>query len=323
MHEQVTEAWMQTKAIRLPASYRKINHVVVVAMGGSALGAHVVRSVFADQLTVPIEVVNGYKLPATANKSALVILSSFSGTTEEILTAYAEARKKKLNIFVIAAGGDLAKWAKRDKVPGYFFNPMDFAPQPRYGTGFMTFGIVGALVQLKVLKLSDREVFDLVTYLGKNSARAKTGKQIARKLVNRVPVMVASEHLEGSAHVFANQMNESAKQFAARFPIPELNHHLMEGLAFPKTLIKEMSFIFIESKFYHPRVQKRYPLTQQIVKKNGGQIVRITLNGKTKLEQAFELIQLGAYVTAEISSIMKTDPEQIQWVNWFKAQMKK
>lgn len=321
MHEQLAEAWKQAQAIRLPASYRAIDRVVVMGMGGSALGAHVVRSTFADQLTVPIEVVNGYRLPGTANSRSLVILSSFSGTTEEVLTAYKAAKQKKLKMFVIAAGGELAKRARRDKVSGYFFNPKDLAPQPRYGTGFMMMGIVGALRSLGFLKLSEAEVKAVVAHLKKNTARAAQGKKIAKMLINRLPIVVSSEQLEGAAHVFANQMNESAKHFAALFTIPELNHHLMEGLTFPKSLIKQMTFVFVESKLYSLRVQKRYGLTETVVKKNGARVVRVALNGKTALEQAFELIQLGGYVTAEMARLVKVDPEKIPWVEWFKKQM--
>ena len=135
-------------------------------------------------------------------------------------------------------------------------------------------------------------------------------------------MIVASEHLEGAAHVFANQINESTKHFATSFLVPELNHHLMEGLMFPKAVIGKMTFVFLESGLYHARVQRRYPLTQTVVKKNGAEAVRVNFNGKTDLQQAFEMIQLGAFVTYEMAVLAKVDPESIPWVNWFKAQLK-
>lgn len=321
--EQVRHAYDGAKQVPLPASYASVSHVVLVGMGGSELGADIVRTALASKLTIPLEVVSGYRLPATATADALVILSSFSGTTEEVLNAYKEAKKLGRKLFVITSGGTLAAWAERDKTPAYYFDPTGFAPQPRYGTGYMVMGIVGALMAIGKLSVSETEVKSISHRLGQFQATKKRAATIARALVDRMPIIVASEHLEGAAHVVTNSVNESAKHFSARFALPELNHHLMEGLTFPKEQIKAMTFVFVESSLYHPRVKKRYPLTEQVVKKNGAKSLRIAVEGKTPLEQAFALIQLGGYVTAEMARIKKVNPEAIPWVDWFKAQMQK
>lgn len=309
--------------MNLPASYRSIDHVVVMAMGGSALGVHVIQSALADRLTVPIEVVNGYHLPASATKSSLVILSSFSGTTEEVLGAYKQAKAKGLKMFVLTHGGPLAEWARRDKVPAYVFDPGDLAPQPRYGTGFMAMAPLAVLAAIGAVKVSDKEVTDVAKHLQNGvSAWKREAGTIAKKLFQRGCVMISSEHLEGAAHVFANQLNESAKHFTARFVLPEMNHHLMEGLTFPKAIVNGLTFIFIESDLYHPRVQKRYGLTETVVKKNGAKTLRLTISGKTPLQQAFELVQRGALITTKMAELGGVDPKDIHWVDWFKKEMK-
>ena len=322
LHEQVSRAWNEARQIALPASYKSIDRVVVVAMGGSALGVHLIKSALADRITVPIEIVNDYTLPAFAGPTTLVILSSFSGTTEEVLSAYKAARARKLKIFVLTNGGSLAEAAKKDRVPAYVFDPADLAPQPRYGTGFMAMGPLAVLKSLGVVRISDKEIFDVSEHLKKGIATwRKEARAVAKKLVHRTNVLVASEHLEGAAHIFANQMNESAKHFAARFSIPEMNHHLMEGLTFPKEAVRQMTVLFLESDLYHPRVQKRYGLTQTVVKKNGAKALALRASGRMPLAQAFELVQRGAFITAAMAELSGVDPEQIPWVNWFKRQM--
>ncbi len=323
LNEQVVRAFAEAKRVKIPASYKSIDRVVVVAMGGSALGVHLIQSALQDRLTVPIEIVNGYNLPATATKSSLVILSSFSGTTEEILSAYKQAKAKGLKMFVLTNGGPLAAMAKKDNVPAYVFDPEDLAPQPRYGTGFMALGPLAVLNAVGAVKVSDKEVVDVAKHLLSGVAAWKReAGTVAKKLFKQGCIFISSQHLEGATHVFANQMNESAKHFAARFAIPEMNHHLMEGLTFPKTLVSGLTFVFFESDLYHPRVSKRYGLTEAVVKKNGAKTLRLKISGKTPLQQAFELVQRGALITAKMAELGHVNAEDIHWVDWFKAQMK-
>ena len=102
-------------------------------------------------------------------------------------------------------------------------------------------------------------------------------------------------------HVVNNQQNENAKNVSFDFQIPELNHHLMEGLKHPESNSKDILFVFAFSKHYSDRVQKRFELTKQVVEKNGIKTFSIELNSSTKLSQSFELIQLGAYANLYLS----------------------
>lgn len=320
--EQLEDAWHLAPSVRFPASYRQLDNVVVVAMGGSGLGTHLVQSALAKRITVPITVVNDYHLPACVSSSTLVILCSFSGTTEEVLGAYKEARRGKHKMFVVTSGGVLAKLAKRDNLPMYLFDPRDLAPQPRYGTAYLAVGTLVALRQIGGLTIGQKEMDGVVRHLHSGLRRwTSEAKKMAAALTNRAVIVVASEHLEGAAHVFNNQINESAKHFSARFAIPELNHHLMEGLTFPKSVIKQMTFLFVESALYHPRVMKRYELTKTVVKKNGAKVLTIRVAAGLSLAEAFELIQRGALVTAMMAERLGVDPTAIPWVDWFKQKM--
>lgn len=75
--------------------------------------------------------------------------------------------------------------------------------------------------------------------------------------------------MSGPIHVVNNQLNENAKNISFDFQIPELNHHLMEGLKHPESNSKDILFVFAFSKHYSDRVQKRFELTKQVVEKNG------------------------------------------------------
>jgi len=120
---QISQAWQEVKSLKLPLTFRNFDKIVLNGMGGSALGADVIRSLFADRLKAPLIVINSYQPPKFLDGKTLYIASSYSGTTEEVLYSLAPAKKKQAKIFGIASGGTLDNWIKKRKISGYVFNP--------------------------------------------------------------------------------------------------------------------------------------------------------------------------------------------------------
>jgi glucose/mannose-6-phosphate isomerase len=331
MSEQLRIAFSDTTGSKVPQAYKDCDTIVVAGMGGSSLGAHIVQSAFAKFVKKPIILVRGYDLPAFVNSKTLIVLSSFSGTTEEVVSVAEQAKLKKAKVVTITSGGELLLVAKRNKWPSYVFKPGDLAKEPRLGTGFMMIGFLGILESCGFVKVSKKqkenaigamiEVVDscaLDVPISDNPA-----KQVALAIKDRSVFIVASEHLTGSAHTFSNQINETAKQFAQYLEIPELNHHLMEGLSYPKGLFNKFSVLMIKSKFYSTKVQKRYNITAQIFEKLGGQVVEYEARGKDIFEEACEVLQFGALTSYYLGILNKVDPRRIPFVDWFKSEMKK
>ena len=134
--------------------------------------------------------------------------------------------------------------------------------------------------------------------------------------------MVGAEFLIGNLRILRNQLCENSKNFASYLTLPELNHYALESLANPKSNRKNLVFFFLDSKLYHPRVQKRSRLTKQVVKKNKIKLLSYNLTGKTKLVQAFETLQLGTWVSFYLAILNKVNPAEINWVDWFKKQLR-
>ena len=329
--KQAAQAWKESRKVKVPKSYKYVSRVVVAGMGGSAIGPHLVRSVLYDKFYVPVQIINGYNLPAYVDEDTLVLLSSYSGTTEEVLSCAREAKAKRAKVMVISAGGTLADLAKKYRWPAYIFvakyNPCN---QPRVATGYSIFGTMGLLSRAGVVRIGDSEanlmIKKLVKYARrfrfKNPSSKNDAKKLSQKLKNQMIFLVGSEFLEGNIHVMANQINETSKQFAAWFLLPEINHHLLEGLSFPNRPKKDVTFFFFESKKYHPQVQKRYPLTRQIIRKNKINTLVYNLNETTKLGQAAEVLMLGAYISFYMGMINGQDPAFIPWVKYLKSKMK-
>ncbi len=329
--EQIRIGWEETRDLVLPESFKRATSVVIVGMGGSALGPHMLTSAFFDRLKVPVTIINGYSLPGYVDKKTLVVLSSFSGTTEEVLAASDEATKRGAMIFVIAAGGDLAKRAVKHKWPMYQFDPGELAKQPRLGTGFSLAGLLGMLERTKLLKISGAEIDRMRIAMGEVidscavdvPSKENPAKTVAKSLADSAVIIIAAEHLVGTAHLLANSINETAKQFATYFTLPELNHHLLEGLTYPKTFAPKTVAFIIQSGLYNTRTQRRVNVTADMLEEQGIAVVDYVTSGNESLEEVGEVLQFGSFVSYYLAMKNGVKPEGIPFVDAFKKAMGK
>jgi glucose/mannose-6-phosphate isomerase len=332
LYRQIEEVVSVARELTIPTSYKKFDRIVVFGMGGSALGSQVIQSVYRKELKYPLEIINGYEMPGYVNSKTLVIGSSYSGTTEEVLTCVEQARQKKAKIVVISAGGALALFAKKYRYPALVFttenNPCG---SPRMGLGYSIVGQLMLFSQLGVLKISQKQIQEMVkavaeydTMYGVLTPEAENrAKQLARKTIDRSVWYVGGEHLLGNAHIAANQMNENAKRFAGYFALPELNHHLMEGMMYPKSNAKSVLFVMIESGLYHERVQKRYAITKKVLQKNSIPCETFVPQENQALLQSIETLVFFSYVSYYSALLKKIDPTAIPYVDFFKKEMGK
>ncbi len=331
--DQIKQVLEDSRLIKIPREFNKVNQVVVNGMGASNLGAGIVKAVFADKIKIPINITPGYAVPANVNKNTLYIISSYSGNTEEPLSVYKEVKKRGAKIIAITSKGNgkLAKLMIKENIPGYMFKPkFNHSAVPRVGLGYSVFGTAIMLDRAGLFKIKTEEIKDIIASMelwGRELRPAEAtkfnlAKQLAPNIYNKTPIVVGAEFLMGNLRVIRNQFCESGKNFAGYLSVPELNHYAMEGLEFPKSNRKNLIFFFIDSGLYHPRVQKRVELTKKIIKENKIQYLEYKLTSKTKLSQSLELLQLFTWVTYYLGILNKKDPATNPWVDWFKAELR-
>lgn len=327
--EQAAHAWKDSRRVQLPAPYKKASHIAICGMGGSLLGPHMITRLYEDQLRVPVTLVNGYTLPKSVDAKTLVVLSSYSGTTEETLTCAREARKLTRLRIGISLGGKLLQDLKRANKPYYqiveTYNP---SHQPRVGIGYSVFGQLGLLrsyfgVTSQEVQRAIAHVTNIRHQWSETASGIARTRSFFRFFKDRMPVIIASEFLEGNAHVFSNQMNESAKTFSRFHAIPELNHHLLEGLDNPKSVVKKSAFLFIESPLYSPRNQRRMQLTKKIAQVQGARVESLRVQGTDKLSAVLEALFVSGFLSTAMAIQEGIDPAEIQWVNYFKKHLAK
>ncbi len=309
---QVVSDWKGVT--KLQGSFKQ---VIVCGMGGSTLSADIIRYALGDQLRLPIRIVNDYRLPSFADREALIIVSSYSGNTEEALSCYTEARRKKLNLFVITTGGVLAQRTQKNQVPSYIFQPKyNPSHQPRLGLGYGIASLLMLLADIKACSINGKKI----VAIAKTIRQEATAHEVAL-MKKRSVIIVASEHLIGVAHALSNQMNETAKTFAPYFTLPELNHHLLEGLASIKNPKQEWVAVFLSSDRYLAQVKKRYLLTERIFNLQKISSYDKAFKGDS-LTQALRCLYWSASLTYKVALAQGRDTTAIPWVDYFKQQLR-
>ena len=332
--KQIEQIWHDGQNLKITKNFKNINKLVILGMGGSGtLPGLILKALFFKELKIPLEVIGDYHVPNYVDKNTLVIASSYSGTTEEPLNAIKEAKNRGAKILALTSGGTLAPWAKKNRVPALVFlaknNPSN---QPRMGVGYMVFGLITLLVKAGLLPQFSKSVVERISFVAKNFSKKfdlkiekqnNFTKQLAEKIKEQTVWFVGAEHLAGNAHAAANQMNENGKRFASFFLIPELNHHLMEGMMYPKNNKNNLFFIFLESSLYDKRIQKRFSITKQVLLKNKIKFASYRSSGKNKIDQVVEALVFSGYLSYYCALVENLNPSAIPYVDYFKAQLKK
>ncbi len=318
--KQCEAAWNEATSLSVP-KIENITNIVFCGMGASMYGALVLKSVLGRNLPYPIELVSDYYLPDYAGKNTLVVLTSYSGTTEEVLSCATDAKSKETQMVVITKGGPLAEFAKDNNLPAYIFNPV-LNPNnvPRLGTGYTVLGMIGLLTKIGVIDIEEKEITDALFRMHDkfDDIKAQALKD-AEIFENKIPIVFASEHLSGNGLILRNQFNETSKTFSSFYLIPDLNHHLMEGLQFPENA--PLHFIVLDSPNYSDKIKKRIKLTEQVVNQNKYPVHEFMTSGQTEYDDILETIFYGSFLTLYLGLHYKQNPGTNPWVDWFKKEL--
>ncbi len=292
--------------------------VVVCGMGGSHLAADILKDLRPD---LRLSIHNSYGLPGWKEdelKKSLIILTSYSGNTEEVLDAYALARNLNLAMAVITIGGRLLELAKRDKI-SYVQMP-DTGIQPRSALGFSFLSL------LKLLGLNDFLVLaeDLSKFLNPEK-HVDFAREIIEKIGNKVPVIYAADRNFSLAYNWKIKLNETGKIPAFYNLLPELNHNEMNGFDVHdsiRDLTDNFIFLMIRDETDHDRIKKRFTVLEKLYQKRGLPVLEINLEGKSRLEKFFSNLLLADWVAYFTAKKFGLEPEAVVMVEEFKKIIK-
>lgn len=323
--DHLHEGWARAATLEVPHRAAELAQVLVVGMGGSAIGGDLVRAFVRPSAPVPVGVVRDYRLPASVGRGSLVVASSYSGGTEETLAAMEEALERGAAVYAVTSGGALARRAEAAGLP---LVRIPGGMQPRAALGY-SFGAVLRIAQK--LGLCDVPAAEFEEARRVLAARAEPlaeggeALELARRLHGRLAVIYTGPGLMEAVGVrWQNQIHENAKQLAYGNRFAELNHNeIMAWEAAPEELRARAAVVVLRDEGDHPQVQRRMDVTRGLLEGRVGSWSEVEPAGKGPLARMLSAVQLGDFVSFHLAMLAGVDPTPVDTIQALKATLAK
>ncbi|MGI8829701.1 MAG: bifunctional phosphoglucose/phosphomannose isomerase [Candidatus Limnocylindria bacterium] len=322
---QLAMARRVVAAIEPDARLTDVDAVVVLAMGGSAIGAELVAAAAGERLRVPLSVHRDYGLPAGIGERTLVIAMSHSGETAETLAGFAIARERGLPIAVISTGGRLAASAQERGLTLYRYQP---GGQPRAAIGFGAGIMHELLVRLGLIENPDAfgpAASAVEELLERNGPAVETAanpaKQLAWSLFGRLPVIYGHGPMAAVAHRWKTQLNENAKAWAAWEPMPEANHNAIEGSINPRELSDALYVLQLRDPDEPDELAARYKVVEELLGERATTRSEVWATGPSPLARVLTTVAYGDLVSVYLAILYQTDPTPVTLLAMLKERL--
>jgi len=310
----------------LSFSKDQIENIVFAGMGGSALGALLAQT--WPGFSVPLEICRNYDIPAYVSAKTLFVASSYSGNTEETLSALAQAEAKGAKIIMIASGGKLAEIAQQKQYPIILLPQVT---QPRYATLYSFKAIVSYLKKLDFIDdqawqdLAASAEFikqELANYRPDVATNQNYAKQIALELIGKSVVVYGGPKMYPAAYKWKISINENAKNVAWCNQYPEFSHNEFIGwTSHPQD--KPYAVVDLRSNLEHPQIQKRFEVTERMLSGRRSAPIVVEAKGENILEQLIWVVVLGDFVSLYLAILNGLNPTPVDIIEKMKQELAK
>jgi glucose/mannose-6-phosphate isomerase len=317
--KQLSKAISIGNKAKLTASKNEISNVLICGLGGSGIGGSIVSELVVGVANVPINVTKGYFIPAYVNENTLVIISSYSGNTEETLNCMKLAITKKAKIVSVTSGGKVLEISKANKFD-HIVVPGGMPPRSCLGYSltqlFFILGFFGIIdnsykADLEAaIKLINAEENKIIT----------AAKNIAEKLNGKIPVIYTTTYNEGIAIRFRQQLNENAKILCWHQVIPEMNHNELVGWTEKN---EDLSVLIFIDKDEYSRNLARVEINKEVIKKYTSNLTIVYSKGNSPIEKAIYFIHLGDWISVLLGELRGADLMEVNVINNLKSALAK
>jgi glucose/mannose-6-phosphate isomerase len=317
--QQLQEAITIGEQSQISLSKTEIRNVLVTGLGGSGIGGTILSEIVSNECPVPISVNKDYFLPAFVNQHTLVIVSSYSGNTEETIQAMETALQAKAKIVCITSGGKIAELAKQNNcdlitIPG--------GMPPRSCLGYSLTQLFFVLHKLKLIGDSfSKQLKEAIALIQKEEESIKKeAMELAGFLFEKSPVIYAVDGYNGVATRFRQQINENSKMLCWHHILPEMNHNELVGWAGGND---ELAVILLRNKTDYVRTQKRIDISKEVFAKHTDNVREIWSKGNSQLEKSIYLIHLTDWTSVYLADKKGIDAVEVNIINHLKGSLAK
>jgi len=324
--DDINKASKIGKKIRLNKKYNNIHNIIVVGMGGSAIGGDINKMLLKNDLSIPLIVSRNYFIPKWANKHSLVVVSSYSGGTEETLSAFKDALSKECQIYGITTGGILSKKLSS--------NDLDFilipsGLQPRAALAYSFVPMLYLFLHLGLIKIDlNNNLMNSIKLLKSVRDDYSLNDQknptwvLSNKIFDTIPIIYGeTDNTSIVALRWSNQLSENSKMLAFCNEIPEFNHNEIVGWENNPKLIEKLSIIWLTDESDHERISIRQKISNRILETIVKNQFEISLHGATRFERLLHLIHFGDWVSLWCAYLHGTDPSPVEKILRLKEEL--
>jgi glucose/mannose-6-phosphate isomerase len=324
--EQCRQAWAQASSFHPDDDYSAIDKVVVLGMGGSAIGGDFLRAITSAKSKILTIVNREYDLPQWVDEKTLVLISSYSGNTEEIISSFTQSLKTKSKKIVISTGGKISKLAMENKIPIF---TVQHRSQPREALGYSFLPLLAIIQNLGLIDGVSAEVNSMVVTLDELTNQYKedvplannSAKKLAIDLYDKIAVIYAAGLLTDVARRWKTQINENSKSMAFFETLPELNHNAVVGYRYPANINKNVLVLLLRCQSLHPRVLLRYQVTGELLDQNNIEHEFIDNNGGNILADMMSAVLMGDWVSYYLAILNGIDPTPVPEIDFLKKRL--
>ncbi|MFA6467692.1 MAG: bifunctional phosphoglucose/phosphomannose isomerase [Bacteroidota bacterium] len=326
--QQAEEAVAIGNSSKFKLNAKKAESIVITGLGGSAIGGDLLRAYLADKCAVPVIVNRHYYFPKYVGKKTLVIISSYSGNTEETVSAYKDAIKRKAMIFCITSGGEVERMAKKNKHP-YIKIPGGLPPRAALGYSF--FPTLITLSKLGFIKDQKKEIKETLGLLKSLSVRYadhtavdNSALNLAKTLLGKLPLIYsAADKFDTVNTRWRGQITENAKTLAFGHVFPELNHNEIVGWEVLTDIMKKIHVVILRDREDYKRIQLRMDISKEIIGGLADGITEVTTEGKSLLARTFSLLYLADWLSFYLAILNGVDPSPVKKIDFLKEELGK
>ena len=304
-------------------------NIVILGMGGSAIGGDLLSDYLADEFAIPIVVIRGYDIPKFVDEDSLVFAVSYSGNTEETISALKKCLDAKARVIALTSGGKFAALVRENNFPVI---KVPARIQPRAAISYLFFPILKALERLGLIKERGGEIEETYNILqelsreygAKSPSENNLAKKVASRLYQHLPLVYGSKGLlEAVAMRWKTQINENSKWPCFWNVFPELDHNEIVGYEIENNINQQVKIIYLQDKEGLLRVEQRRKITRKIIEDKVAEFIVCPTKGKGKMARMFSLIYLGDLVSYYLAILNQVDPSPVACIEDLKKELDK
>ncbi len=300
-----------------------VTAVTVAGMGGSAIGGDVLSALAADHASIPVITSRSYSLPAWTGPDTAVVASSYSGNTEETLTAFEEACARGARVLVISTGGELAERARAKDVPCI---ELPAGIQPRAALPYSLSALLTVTESLRLTAIKSQDWDEAITVTAKQakvmsdlSDLENPAIKLASVLYGCFPVIYSSEQLAPANTRWRNQIQENSKSLAFGNLLPEMNHNEIMGWARSQPELKQLAVVALRDREDHERTKRRLDVTRSLLEPDAHKWTEVWSEGESRLARLLSIMYVSDWVSLYLAILNETDPSPVGLISRLKA----